>query len=99
MNASALTFPLIATAVLAATVMSLPAAADDCARPVAQATAPVPDDPEQPLDPRDPQFAEKSAQRYQLILRRAEVPAMSPQGRPKGEFPLGGTARSAQGAA
>ena len=74
MNASALAFPLVAVAVLAATVMSLPAAAGDCARPAAESAAPVADDPEQPLDPRDPQFAEKAAQRYQLILRGAQAP-------------------------
>lgn len=76
MNASALTFPLVALAALATTALSLPVAADDCRRPAATTAAPVADDPEQPLDPRDPQFAEKAAQRYQLMLRSAPARRM-----------------------
>ena len=80
MNAFPLAFPVISLAVLGATALSLPAAADDCgptaaiAAAIAAATvadAPVADDPAQPLDPRDPQFAEKAAQRYRQMLRSA----------------------------
>jgi hypothetical protein len=78
MNPSALTFPLVAVAALAATALSLPVAAEDCARPAASVAAPVADDPDQPLDPRDPQFAEKSAQRYQLMLRSAPARRAEP---------------------
>jgi len=78
MNASALTFPLVALAALATTALSLPVAADDCARPAATAVAPIADDPEQPLDPRDPQFAEKAAQRYQQVLRGAPARRLEP---------------------
>ena len=76
-----LAYPAVLIATLAATVFSVQAAAEtrpDCARQPASATAAaepmVADDPTQPLDPRDPQFAQKSAQRYRALdTRRAEL--------------------------
>ena len=70
-------YPLVATAVLAACVLNVHAGTPrDCADPrdTAAATTPVADDPDSPLDPRDPQFSEKQAQRYRRI-GRATPPA------------------------
>ncbi|MFO1339029.1 MAG: hypothetical protein U1F53_12520 [Burkholderiaceae bacterium] len=74
-----LAYPLVLAAVAAAAAFSVQAAAEPrcgCAdRPATPsiqsadpaAEPPVADDPAQPLDPRDPQFARKAAQRYRAL--------------------------------
>ncbi len=78
-----LAYPLVLAAALAATAFSVQAAADTrhgCADQPADAAQAgtaepaVADDPAQPLDPRDPQFARKSAQRYRAMDLRRPAP-------------------------
>lgn len=68
-----LAWPVLATAMTLAAAFSVQAAADhDCAAApaIAAADAPIADDPERPLDLRDPQFVDKAAQRYRAMERR-----------------------------
>lgn len=71
-----LAYPLVLAAVVAATAFNVQAAAQKrhgCADSPAHAAAEpvVTDDPAQALDPRDPQFAAKSAQRYRAMDSKA----------------------------
>ncbi|HEV8313621.1 MAG TPA: hypothetical protein VGQ23_11175 [Burkholderiaceae bacterium] len=69
-------YPLVAVLSAATVLLSLHPGAEaapperpaiDCAAP--RESAPVADDPQRPLDPRDPQFAQKQAQRYRQWVR------------------------------
>jgi len=78
-----LAWPVLATAMTLAAAFSVQAAADrDCAAmPVmAAADAPIADNPEQRLDPRDPQFVDKAAQRYRAMERQAVAHAANTVG-------------------
>lgn len=76
-----LAWPVLATAMTLAAAFSVQAAADhDCAPApmIAVADAPIADDPERPLDPSDPQFVDKAAQRYRAMERRAGAATATP---------------------